>query len=159
MFLLIQLYISYSQKQLYDLVADVDNYHRFVPYCVESKVLTSKPVTSNVTHNTTVKKDARLTVGFLAFKESYVSEVTCRPYESVKVRTRDRFFKLYFYFPIQILNILRNSLRPSQLLIPRFSKNSLLHGVLIPRIKSLRSPVKRAPPQPTLMTMARHYYQ
>ncbi|PAV21392.1 polyketide cyclase dehydrase and lipid transporter [Pyrrhoderma noxium] len=76
--------LPYSQKQLYDLVADVDNYYRFVPYCVESKVLTSKPVTSNVTHNTIVKKDARLTVGFLAFKESYVSEVICRPYESVK---------------------------------------------------------------------------
>lgn len=35
---------------------------------------------------TVEKKEAELTVGFLAFKESYVSEVTCIPYESVEVR-------------------------------------------------------------------------
>jgi coenzyme Q-binding protein COQ10 len=31
-----------------------------------------------------VEVDARMTVGFLAFKESYVSHVTCVPYSSVK---------------------------------------------------------------------------
>ena len=30
--------------------------------------------------------DAELTVGFLAFKESYVSKVTCTPFTSVEVR-------------------------------------------------------------------------
>jgi len=29
--------------------------------------------------------DAELTVGFLSLKESYVSKVTCQPYQSVEV--------------------------------------------------------------------------
>lgn len=33
--------------------------------------------------------EAELTVGFLAFTESYVSQVTCRPYESVEVGLHD----------------------------------------------------------------------
>lgn len=70
----------YSQRQLYDLVADVDNYHRFLPYCLESKVLSTEHGA-----NGTKRSQARLTVGFLAFKESYVSEVTCTPYSSVEV--------------------------------------------------------------------------
>ena len=71
---------SYSQRQLYDLVADVDNYHRFLPYCLESKVLST-----DLREDGTKKSQARLTVGFLALKESYVSEVTCTPYSSVEV--------------------------------------------------------------------------
>ncbi|KAH8118800.1 dehydrase and lipid transport-domain-containing protein [Phellopilus nigrolimitatus] len=78
--------LPYSQKQLYELVADVDNYHRFVPYCTESKVLASRLVKTNKSSQETEveKKEARLTVGFLAFKESYVSEVTCQPCLSVE---------------------------------------------------------------------------
>ncbi|EJD01644.1 uncharacterized protein FOMMEDRAFT_90501 [Fomitiporia mediterranea MF3/22] len=78
--------LPYSQKQLYELVADVDNYRHFVPYCTESKVLTSRLVNPHASQNEgkVEKKEARLTVGFLAFKESYVSEVTCRPYLSVE---------------------------------------------------------------------------
>ena len=34
------------------------------------------------------KTKAELTIGFLSFKESYISEVTCIPYESVEVRGR-----------------------------------------------------------------------
>ena len=75
----------YSQKQLYNIISDVDNYHHFVPYCTESKVLTKWRVNSPDVDEKAVKQEARLTVGFLAFKESYVSEVTCRPFHSVEV--------------------------------------------------------------------------
>ncbi|KAL5487556.1 hypothetical protein ACEPAI_5664 [Sanghuangporus weigelae] len=75
--------LPYSQKQLYKVIADVDNYQHFLPYCTESKVLTKCRVNADPDQKV-VKQDARLTVGFLAFKESYVSEVTCRPYHSVE---------------------------------------------------------------------------
>lgn len=35
--------------------------------------------------------DAELTVGFLAFQESYVSKVTCTPFSSVEVRLTLKF--------------------------------------------------------------------
>ncbi|KAL5507785.1 hypothetical protein ACEPAH_5403 [Sanghuangporus vaninii] len=75
--------LPYSQKQLYRVIADVDNYQHFLPYCTESKVLTKWRVEADPDQRV-VKQEARLTVGFLAFKESYVSEVTCRPYHSVE---------------------------------------------------------------------------
>ncbi|OCB91207.1 hypothetical protein A7U60_g1554 [Sanghuangporus baumii] len=75
--------LPYSQKQLYRIIADVDNYQHFLPYCTESKVLTKWRVKADPDQRV-VKQEARLTVGFLAFKESYVSEVTCRPYHSVE---------------------------------------------------------------------------
>lgn len=81
----------YTPKQLYELVSDVDNYHHFVPYCVESKVLSSK--SSKAENGQEIEhKRARLAIGFLSFKESYVSDVTCIPYSSVEVR--DGFFTL-----------------------------------------------------------------
>ncbi|KAI5118978.1 hypothetical protein M0805_001117 [Coniferiporia weirii] len=74
--------LPYTQKQLYELIADVDNYYHFVPYCTESKVLSTRP--AGATEQAVERKEARLKVGFLAFTESYVSEVTCRPYSSVE---------------------------------------------------------------------------
>ena len=76
--------VRYSQKQLYEIVADVDSYHRFVPFCTGSKVLASLP-SHHAESSYVIRKEAQLTVGFLGYKESYISEVTCRPYESVEV--------------------------------------------------------------------------
>jgi len=78
--------LPYSQKQLYELVADVDSYRHFVPYCSSSKVLNSRILKPSATPDTppVTLKEAELTVGFLAFKESYVSEVTCTPCLSVE---------------------------------------------------------------------------
>lgn len=71
---------SYRRIDLYNLVADVGSYHNFVPYCTGSRILERR-----VDQDGVVKMDAELMVGFLAFNESYVSRVTCRPYESVQV--------------------------------------------------------------------------
>jgi len=78
--------VPYSQKQLYELVADVDSYRHFVPYCTSSRVHNSRVLKPSATPDTppVTFKEAELTVGFLAFKESYVSEVTCTPYLSVE---------------------------------------------------------------------------
>ncbi|KAI0722330.1 dehydrase and lipid transport-domain-containing protein [Cerioporus squamosus] len=72
----------YSQKQLYELVADASSYPRFLPFCTNARVLNKYPHPSDPSGR--LNMDVELTVGFLSFKESYVSKVTCRPYESVE---------------------------------------------------------------------------
>ncbi|KAI0650410.1 dehydrase and lipid transport-domain-containing protein [Trametes meyenii] len=69
----------YTQKQLYELVADATSYPRFLPFCTGARVLEKH--SEQPGRNT---MDVELTVGFMSFEESYVSKVTCRPYESVE---------------------------------------------------------------------------
>ncbi|KAF8165380.1 dehydrase and lipid transport-domain-containing protein [Crassisporium funariophilum] len=71
----------YSEKELYAVVADVASYPRFIPFCIGSRI--DKSAFQQAMQKETVI-DAELTVGFLSFKESYVSTVTCRPFESVQ---------------------------------------------------------------------------
>ena len=73
---------SYSSKELYAVVADVASYPKFVPFCIASR-LDASALERAMERKTSV--DAELTVGFMSFKESYVSVVTCIPYESVQV--------------------------------------------------------------------------
>ncbi|KAF9226516.1 hypothetical protein BS17DRAFT_697344 [Gyrodon lividus] len=68
----------YRRSDLYKIVADVASYPAFVPHCTASRILERKTCQGGVT-----VMDAELTVDFLAFKESYVSKVTCKPLESV----------------------------------------------------------------------------
>ena len=75
---------SYRQEELYDIVADVASYNRFIPFCTGSRIVRELPTTGAAARHASM--DAELTVGFLAFKESYVSRVTCIPYTSVEVR-------------------------------------------------------------------------
>ncbi|KIK06741.1 hypothetical protein K443DRAFT_129679 [Laccaria amethystina LaAM-08-1] len=75
--------LPYNRKQLYDVVADVDSYPQFVPFCTSSRILTPG---FDKYHKEKTVIDAELTVGFLSLQESYVSTVTCSPYESVEVR-------------------------------------------------------------------------
>lgn len=107
--------IRYTRKQLYELVADVDNYRYFIPYCTDSKVHSSQSVQVPGPGGTQAveKKQASLTVGFLAFKESYLSEVTCTPFSSVEVRVY--YPELYYFHRELIYDIYRRSLLPKLL--------------------------------------------
>jgi coenzyme Q-binding protein COQ10 len=58
--------VPYSQEQLFDLVADVGSYPRFLPWCVAARVRSRTD-----THLT-----ADLTIGFGPFRESFTSLVT-----------------------------------------------------------------------------------
>lgn len=86
------LIFRYSQKQLYDIVADVDSYQHFIPFCVGSRVLTPrKPLSTGAESRHTANPspyevEAQLRVGFMGVQESYVSAVTCQPYKTVQVR-------------------------------------------------------------------------
>ena len=65
-------------------MADASSYPRFLPFCTNARVLNKKPHPSDPNGRLTM--DVELTVGFLSFKESYVSKVILKPHESVEVR-------------------------------------------------------------------------
>ena len=65
-------------------MADVDAYHRFIPYCTASRVLKRGSMSEEAVDNV-LKLQAELTVGFMGFEEKYISDVECRPHELVQV--------------------------------------------------------------------------
>lgn len=66
--------IGYSPEQVYDVVAAVDLYEDFVPWCQKSRVL----------WRTDEKMDAELEIGFKLFVERYTSHVTLKPPSLIK---------------------------------------------------------------------------
>ncbi|KAK0468456.1 cyclase/dehydrase, partial [Desarmillaria tabescens] len=68
----------YKRSELYAIVSDVSSYPQFIPYCTGSRIL------HKATRDGSTIMDAELTVGFMAFQESYVSKVTCTPFSSVE---------------------------------------------------------------------------
>ncbi|KAB5592078.1 Coenzyme Q-binding protein [Ceratobasidium theobromae] len=72
----------YTQRQLYNLVADVNAYHHFLPFCTNSRVLTPPP--AGFDRDAPYQVEAELEVGFMGLKESYVSLVRCIPWASVQ---------------------------------------------------------------------------
>lgn len=64
-------HLNFSPEQMFDLVADVDHYPHFLPWCVGARVYQRRP--------TELKAD--LMIGFQMFKERFTSHVTLdRPY-------------------------------------------------------------------------------
>ena len=81
----------YRPSELYNIVSDVTSYPSFVPFCTGARIMSkSTPTTPRLGGLTSPQAlarvmEAELTVGFLSFRESYISKVTCRPNESVEV--------------------------------------------------------------------------
>ncbi len=57
--------LNYSQLHVYNVIADVESYHKFVPWCKKSKLLNKTPKGF----------EAELMIGFGPFEEKYVSDV------------------------------------------------------------------------------------
>ncbi|GJJ07044.1 hypothetical protein Clacol_001242 [Clathrus columnatus] len=74
--------LPYAQEQMYNVVADVESYKHFLPYCSQSRVL-SKTVT-NDEGDGVIKLQGELTVAFMGIEETYISDVKCRPNELVQ---------------------------------------------------------------------------
>jgi len=70
------LIIRYTPEQLFDVVAAVDYYHDFVPWCQRSEIVKRNPDGSF---------DAELEIGFKFLVESYVSHVELEKAKRIKV--------------------------------------------------------------------------
>ena len=69
--------LMFNQLQVYNVVADVQQYKHFVPHCTNSVVLrTGIP-----------QIEVELTVQFLMFKESYISVVSMFPPERIVAKS------------------------------------------------------------------------
>lgn len=60
---------TYTVKQLYDLVIDIENYPKFLPWCLAARILSQND-------NIIV---AELVIGFKNFTEKYTSKITVKP--------------------------------------------------------------------------------
>ncbi|CAN6465001.1 unnamed protein product [Victoria cruziana] len=67
--------IGYSPEQLFAVVAAVDLYQDFVPWCQRSKI---------IRHNSDGSVDAELQIGFKFFVESYMSHVEMKKPRRIK---------------------------------------------------------------------------
>lgn len=76
-------FVPYRPDQLFDLVADVEQYPRFLPWCVGARVR-SRTETLMV---------ADLTIGFGPFRESFTSRVTLDRPERIRVRYENGPFR------------------------------------------------------------------
>ncbi|TGZ84733.1 hypothetical protein EX30DRAFT_392153 [Ascodesmis nigricans] len=61
--------LLYPPRKLYTLISDIDSYHKFLPYCLDSRVITPQTATT--------PSLADLRVGFGSYDETFRSEVTC----------------------------------------------------------------------------------
>ena len=75
--------VSYTQSQMYALVNDVELYHEFVPWCVESSVLSRND------------DEIRATLGFSSkgFSKSFTTLNRLQPHKMVEIRLVDGPFK------------------------------------------------------------------
>jgi coenzyme Q-binding protein COQ10 len=76
-------YCPYSAEQMYSLVADVETYPDFLPWCVATRVREH-----NGNHML-----ADMVIGFKMIREKYTSEVTLDPNREVKIVYKNGPFK------------------------------------------------------------------
>jgi coenzyme Q-binding protein COQ10 len=69
--------LPYTQAQMFDLVADVEHYPQFLPWCVACRI-TSRPSPTEFT--------ADLAVGFKMVREQFSSRVTLTPSSHIVVQ-------------------------------------------------------------------------
>jgi len=122
----------YSQKELYNLVADVDCYRHFLPFCHASKVLNaSRPNWKSNPGDGPVELEAELKVGFLGLEESYISRVLCNPYDCVEVRNIPIYRHSVLLILILFLLLTTGSCSHSHSLIQNSHHNVAIPGRIV----------------------------
>ncbi|MBW0511146.1 hypothetical protein O181_050861 [Austropuccinia psidii MF-1] len=95
--------LPYTKEQLYNVIADVDAYPQFVPYCTASTLFSCKSLGEGATSPASLSQinrnkpwieggysgqtfllESQLSVGFKSFQEHYTSSVECRKWDMVK---------------------------------------------------------------------------
>ena len=66
-------FLPYTPDQMYDLVADIDKYPAFLPWCAAARVRARRE------EGATEVVDADLVISFKVFRERFGSRVTLRP--------------------------------------------------------------------------------
>ena len=67
--------LPYSAQQMYDLVADVAEYPKFLPWCSAARVKSTEP------HGASIIMEADLVISFKVFRERFTSRVVLSPEE------------------------------------------------------------------------------
>ena len=75
--------VPYTDRQMFDLVADVGKYHDFLPWCAASMVKSRTPT----------ELIADLTIGFGPFRESFTSRVALDDPKTVNVQYENGPFR------------------------------------------------------------------
>lgn len=65
--------MPYTAQQMFDLVAAVDKYPQFLPWCAACRVRTRRPIEGGEV------MDADLVISFKVFRERFLSRVTLNP--------------------------------------------------------------------------------
>ncbi len=74
-----QKYLPYSVQQLFDLVADIERYHEFLPWCRQSRILTQQAGSCQ----------AELLVGNRFIRQGYRSHIAFQPHETITATLLD----------------------------------------------------------------------
>ena len=69
-------HLPYSPQQMYDLVADVERYPEFLPWCAAARIRDTREAEGSTV------MDADLVISFKVFREKFGSRVTLWPGES-----------------------------------------------------------------------------
>lgn len=90
-------HLPYPRAQLYELIADVDSYARFLPYCKHSRVTAWGTAAAAATNNknndetTTIPKKwptaGELALGWGPLDHTYTSRIVCVPGHSVEAHS------------------------------------------------------------------------
>lgn len=82
--------MAFSVDQMFDLVADIEAYPEFIPWCHNIRVISSEPGTDA----TRIKSE--MVVAFKSLRESFVSEaVFANDKSSIEVCYRERVFRFF----------------------------------------------------------------
>lgn len=72
--------LPYTQQQLFDLVADVETYDKFLPWCLGCRI-TKRTDAQSFT--------ADLIIGYKLLRERFTSHVHLTPYDAIRVEYQD----------------------------------------------------------------------
>lgn len=77
-------WLRQTPEQLYTLVADVERYPEFLPWCLSTRI---------VARDSDVEMRVDMEIGFKMMRETYVSRVTMKPFSMIDVESLDGLFK------------------------------------------------------------------
>eukprot|EP00834_Sanchytrium_tribonematis_P003056 NODE_108_length_18904_cov_0.654826.p14 type:complete len:163 gc:universal NODE_108_length_18904_cov_0.654826:13205-13693(+) len=89
-----QQFVQASPVAVYNVISNINNYHKFIPFCSSSNILKTKAdLMLDAPLHRQILLDAELGISFYKFKESYISQVTCIPFNYVKATSQSKLFK------------------------------------------------------------------